>query len=251
MCPRSPTVESKFKRCKVKKLCCLCASPRHLSADCRGNRREFKHCKICKRGTHYWSLCPDKDKASSPSLSVSSASSDTELLLPLVKVTVSTNGHRYMLICLLDSGNQRFYLSCKVAKWLGIKIDPLPVLQFNMKTFLEKDMQCLKEAPINIAVGDNSLSIKTLFDCNINLNLFITRLDDLTKNLKSAEIKEDGPISIDAFQHMESFQKINFMPGCAWKLSSGILPFGNVFHFLKKLPFSWMCCSNLNARLQL
>ena len=31
---------------------------------------------------------------------------------------------------------------------------------------------------------------------------------------------------------MESFQKINCMRGCAWKLSSGIVPFGDVSHFL-------------------
>ena len=30
---------------------------------------------------------------------------------------------------------------------------------------------------------------------------------------------------------MESFRKINCMRGCAWKLSSGIVPFGNVSHF--------------------
>ena len=61
--------------------------------------------------------------------------------------------------------------------------------------------------------------------------------DDLTKNLKLAadfdktvngEIKVEELISIDAIQYMESFQKINCMRGCPWKLSSGIVPFGNV-----------------------
>ena len=94
MCLRFPTVESKLKQYKVKMLRCLCASPRHLSDDCRRNRGELKPCKICKKGAHYGSLCPDKDKASSPSLSVSSARSEKELLLLLVKVTVSKNGHK-------------------------------------------------------------------------------------------------------------------------------------------------------------
>ena len=31
---------------------------------------------------------------------------------------------------------------------------------------------------------------------------------------------------------MESFQKINCMRGCAWKLSSSIVSFGDVSHFL-------------------
>ena len=92
-----------------------------------------------------------------------------------------------------------------------------------MKTFLGKDIRCLKEAPINIAVGDNSLPIKALFDCNINLKLPISRPDDLTRNIKSVgfnladdfdktvngKIKVEGLISIDAIQYMESFQKIN------------------------------------------
>ena len=91
-----------------------------------------------------------------------------------------------MLNCLLDSVSQRSYPSDEVAKGLGIKIYSLPALQLNMKTFLGEDMQCLKEASINIAVDDNSLFIKALFDCNINLNLPISRLDDLTRNLKSA-----------------------------------------------------------------
>ena len=51
-----------------------------------------------------------------------------------------------------------------------------------MKTFLGEDMRGLMEAPINIAVGDNSLSIKALFDRNINLNLLISRLEDLTRS---------------------------------------------------------------------
>ena len=97
--------------------------------------------------------------------------------------------HKYMLYCLLDSGNQRSYLSDGVAKGLGIKIKSLPVLQFNMKTFLAEDMRCLKEAPIDIAVGDNSLPIKALFDSNINLNLSISRLNDLARNLNSAVFK--------------------------------------------------------------
>ena len=94
-----------------------------------------------------------------------------------------------MLNYLLDLGSQRSYLSDDVAKRLGIKIDSLKALQFNMKTFLGKNMRCLKEAPINTAVGDSSLPIKALFDRNINLNLSISRLDDLTRNLKSPEFK--------------------------------------------------------------
>ena len=86
-------------------------------------------------------------------------------------------------------------------------------------------MRCLKEASINIAVGDNSLPVQVLFDRKINLNLPISGLDDLTSNLKSAvfklaadfdktvngEIKVEGLIGINAIQHMESFQKINCM----------------------------------------
>ena len=111
-------------------------------------------------------------------------------------------------------------------------------------------MRCLKEDPISIVVGDNALPIKALFDRNISLNLSISRLDDLTRNLKSArfnlaadfnktvngEIKEEKPTGIDAFQHMESFQKINCVRSCAWKLSSGIIPFGDVSHFLDFRP---------------
>ena len=155
-----------------------------------------------------------------------------------------------MLNCLLNSGSQRSYLSDEVVKGLGITTDSLPSLQFNMKTFLREDIQCLKEASINIAVGDNSLPIKVLFDHKTNLNLPISRLDDLTRNLKSAvfklaadfdktvngEIKVEGLIGINAIQHMESFQKINCMWGCAWKLSSGIIPFGDVSHFLDFRP---------------
>ena len=90
-----------------------------------------------------------------------------------------------------------------------------------MKTFLGEDMRCLKEAPINIAAEDNPLPIKGLLDRNINLDLPISWLDDLTIDLKSArfklvadfyktfngEIKGQGFIDVDAIQDMESFQK--------------------------------------------
>ena len=130
--------ESKLKKCRVKKLCNLCTSTQHLSAYCRGNRGEFKLWKICKKGAYYLSWCLDKDNASSLSLSVSSACSDKKLLLSLVKVTVSKNGHKYMLNCLLDSSSQRSYLSDEVVKGLGIKIDSLPAQQFNMKMFFRE-----------------------------------------------------------------------------------------------------------------
>ena len=78
--------------------------------------------KFVRNDVHYWSQYPHKNKASSPSLSVSSARNDKELLLPLVIVTVSKNGH--ILNCLLDSGS----LSDEVAKELGIKFDSLPAL---------------------------------------------------------------------------------------------------------------------------
>ena len=58
-----------------------------------------------------------------------------------------------------------------------------------MKTFFGKDMRGPKEVLINILLGDNPLPIKALFDCNINLNLPISRLDDLTRNLKLAGFK--------------------------------------------------------------
>ena len=89
-----------------------------------------------------------------------------------------------------------------------------------------------------------------MFNRNISLNLLISRQDDLTRNLKSAgfkltadfdktvngDIKVEGLIGIDTIQHMESFQKTNCMRGCAWKLSSDIIPFGDLSQFFDFRP---------------
>ena len=94
----------------------------------------------------------------------------------------------------------------------------------------------------------DSIDISSLFTQRLhqNLNLPISRLADLIKNFKTTgvELAADfdkvlnGAIQveeltvIDAIQYMESFQKVNCMQDCAWKIFSGIIPFGDVSHFL-------------------
>ena len=151
-----------------------------------GETGEFLPYKICKKGNHSWSLCLEKDKASSPSLMISSACSNKKLQLPLFMVT--RRGKKYILNCLLDLSSQRL-LNDEVAKKLGIKIDSLSGLQFNMKTFLGEDSRYLKESLISITMGGNSLPCKALFNRNINLNLPISRLADLIRNFKATEFK--------------------------------------------------------------
>ena len=170
LCPKFPTVECKLRQCKERKLCQFCASPRHLTTDCRGNRGELLPSKICGKDNHYWSLCPEKDEASSPSLSVSSACSDKELLLPHIRVTVTRSGKRCTLNCLLDSDSQWSHLSDEVAKRIRIKID------FACHETQRENTRYLKESLIIIYVVDNSLPIKALFNCNIYQNLPISRL---------------------------------------------------------------------------
>ena len=60
-----------------------------------------------------------------------------------------------------------------------------------------------KGNPINITASDNSLLIKPLFDRYVNLNLPISELDDLTRNLKSAVFK-----LADDFDKKRSMEKL-------------------------------------------
>lgn len=53
---------------------------------------------------------------------------------------------------------------------------------------------------------------------------------DLVNNGDQLEVQ--GLIGVDILQFFSEFRLVSCMLGSAWKVPSGIVPFGNVLHFL-------------------
>ena len=95
----------------------------------------------------------------------------------------------------------------------GYKSLPLPVLIDN-------------EFDISIRVSDLPLAVD-----NIEMEGF--KLADPTIGREGEVIKLQGLLGVNIIQFITKMEKIRCLNGTAWLLSTGIVPFGNVKHFLK------------------
>ena len=245
VCTKYPSAEDKLRRCREIKLCTRCARPGHGPDNCRGSKEEFRPCKVCEKKSHYWALCP-KGVPTSTSTCMSFARKEQDLLLPIVEVVVSKNQEKCTFNCLLDTGSQRSYLSSEGAERLNCRYNKMPKLKFNVKTFLEERTKTLGEMPVSIQLGNNTIPSNILVDEGLSLDFAVRHLPEAIQALRVAgyrlaadfsqiqgsTVKVDGLIGVDLIQYMEPLCQISCMKGVAWRISSGIIPFGDVASFL-------------------
>lgn len=159
-CDKYANYDSRQHRCLELKLCTLCSSPNHVKHKCPGRNNSLQfECLKCKNKTHISTLCKfyenhKKDKKTDETSSFicmnSNISKDTEILMPLIDLNISSESKLIKVTCFLDNACQRSYFNNNVLNNLEIPDKDVLQTQQTIKTFLGSGIKDLKEIPIGI-----------------------------------------------------------------------------------------------------
>jgi len=240
-CDRYVTYDARKKRCLELRMCIKCSSQKHKAVEC--NRPLDFPCYKCNSKSHITALCEKNSSVVSTNFCVNSSSdSGQNFLLPVVNLRLSV-GKRLMTVrCLLDTGSQRSYLSNAVVDNLGLDLDNKTNLVIN--TFIDSDNVEFCETAVTVELGDKKFVIPFLINDSFHLTLNINGLKeshaniskyhDLHDHLTTDEVVLNGLIGVDVLQCLEKLELVSCMNGAAFKLSTGLIPFGNVDSFLTR-----------------
>ena len=170
------------------------------------------------------------------------------MLLPILTFDFYFRGRSLKVPCLLDLGSQRSYLTPQVLSKLGMDALPMREYPCEVKTFLGAQERLVKETALTIDTGNRKLIFPFLVDSNLNLEFEVRGLrlalhnirykgyklaDSFLNDLNSDHIVGiQGLIGIDVLQFILPFSFMKCMHGTAINLTQGIVPFGNIFHFI-------------------
>ena len=251
-CSKYNTVEARKARCRELKLCFCCTSYKHLSDKCPGKENKLSFpCYFCKQNTHISALCPEfkgiNPVATHLCLNMGASCSYQPYLLPVISLNIRRGKTSQRVRCLIDDGSQRSYLSEEVANMLGCGDDNWSQLHYDVNTFLGSSKKAFKECIMDVEIpGFKSLPLPILVDTEFAVQFQVSDLEVALENIKSeghklidpclAEqgntIKVQGLLGVDIIQFFPKMEKIRCMHGSAWLLNTGIVPFGNIMHFL-------------------
>ena len=113
--------------------------------------------------------------------------------------------------------------------------------------------------------GGNKLPISFLADPHFNHHFTVSQLNTAWDNLRSMGVRlaepnlpKDGDqfdvhgiIGVDVLQFLPEFELVPCMNGSAWKVPGGLVPFGNILHFLhprQVLPIEKYQCAENNFK---
>ena len=251
-CTKYNTVEARKARCRELKLCFCCTSYKHLSDKCPGKENKLSFpCYFCKQSTHISALCPEfkgiNPVATHLCLNMGASCSYQPYLLPVISLNIRRGKTSQRVRCLIDDGSQRSYLSEEVANMLGCGDDNWSQLHYDVNTFLGSSKKAFKECIMDVEIpGFKSLPLPILVDTEFAVQFQVSDLEVALENIKTeghklidpclAEqgntIKVQGLLGVDIIQFFPKMEKIRCMHGSAWLLNTGIVPFGNIMHFL-------------------
>ena len=243
-CSKFDTVDSRKKRCDELNLCKICTSDKHKSNNCLGVNNKLSYsCKSCNSNSHISALC-DNVKTINTNICLNSQIQGNLFLLPIVSLKLFNGNKEIKINCLFDSGSQRSYFSKSILDLLEFK-SQINEVQFEVKTFISSAVKKLKEVRLGIQVtNERKLPLQVLIDDSFDIKFDILDLNKALSNFKNLNYKlsadfnnsdivsVQGLVGVDIIQFMEPISKIKVMNGTAWKLQSGIVPFGNVCSFL-------------------
>ena len=261
-CNEFKTNEQRNDRCKQLKLCFKCTSNKHVSPNCPGKRGALYYpCKICGSKGHVSAMChkdistggaegkvaPEKVAKVVTDVCFNTGLDESPYLLPIINLKLRGHSGKYCSFnFLFDTGSQRSYLSQQALSKLGCKKELVSDEEFEVKTFLGSSQKKLKEVNLDVFVGPSKhygslILVDDQFDISFNIRGFAQAL----KNFKSQQLKlaadfeadsdtvsVHGLVGVDIIQYLKPTQMINCLNGTAWSTPKGIIPFGNVKHFL-------------------
>ena len=239
------------KRCISLGLCALCTNSKHDAEKCPG--KDFKlslSCNNCKKNAHITALCPgpsNSGTSSHPCINVQHFKSNYQpYVLPVLSITF----HGVITSCtiryLLDTGNQRSYLSWPVAKELHGHMN-MPSANYDVSTFLGASERHFGECLAHVSIlGGRKQPIAMLADPQFNMSLNVSQLDVAVSNIvqegytlaeptlaaNGESIPIQGLVRLDILLFIPNLHISKCMLGSAWSMPLGIVPFVNVLHFL-------------------
>ena len=254
-CPKYPTYSDRIKRCQEINLCSFCSSSKHSKNDCLGKEGKLSfECFKCKSKCHITALCKkevDNENTNSTSNNLLINYNNEYVknyLLPTITIKVGRGDKSVFVRCLVDTGSQRSYISDKVIKGLCLSSKSLSSVQYDIKTYLGTGLRKLKETMLEVYLSDEKLELPLLIDSNIHLQFVVSELNIAVKNLvnkgfnladsgfnakkDNSNIELSGLIGVDILQFFKQFHMTRCMNGTAFVTNKGIIPFGNVNHFL-------------------
>ena len=267
-CNTFASPEARVSRCEALKICHLCSSNKHLAPQCPGLHKKMKFpCSFCKARTHISALCPSRSETSSNiCINVQHSKKGFQpLLLPVLTFTFFGDNKNRTVRCLLDTDSQRSYLREDIVLNLRGEAGMSPVT-YDITTFLGSSTRHLKEARLVVGIpGGNKLPISFLADPHFNHHFRVSQLNTAWDNLRSMgarlaepNLPKDGDqfdvhgiIGVDVLQFLPEFELVPCMNGSAWKVPGGLVPFGNILHFLhprQVLPIEKYQCAENNFK---
>ena len=175
-----------------------------------------------------------------------------DLLLPIMSIKVANGGTVHQFNCLLDTGSQRSYLSRGLLDQMGLCEGLSKCKTYDVNTFLGSVRKSMKEIGLSVILTEGTREILFLVDDDIDMKFCVPGLRDAINNLTEKVvklaadfscIKKDtlhvhGLLGVDLLQYLRPMMLINLMGGFPWEVSQGVIPFGNVSHFLLSRQFS-------------
>lgn len=255
-CPKYSNVQARIARLNVLKLCVKCSSTKHVANDCPGNRNELSFpCQICSSKAHIAAVCVSGQQVQSEPSTTSTNlclnhnhEQNKPYLLPTYTITVGRANNAVQVQCLIDSGSQRSYFSDSVFNAICSDSNLLTPTEFEIKTFIGSERRELCETMLEISLSSNKINMPVLIDKKMNLKFEVSDIDVALKNIvqngfnladsslsvncDNSVIKLGGLLGIDILQFLPTFEKVNCMRGSAFLVTDGIIPYGNVDHFL-------------------
>ena len=250
-CTKYETVKDRQKRCTTLGLCSSCTSSKHKIDQCPGkdNKLTFP-CNKCKRHEHIAALCPNvRTGETSSHLCVNVQNFQDPFqpyLLPVMSFKFHGVNTSRTVRCLIDTGSQRSYLSSKVATDLRGHMG-MPSASYELTTFLGASERNFGECLMYVSIpGGRKFPVAILSVPDFDINLRVSQLDVAVNNMieegyslaepslgnNGERIPLDGLVGVDILQFMPDFHITKCMLGSAWNTPSGLVPFGNVMHFL-------------------
>ena len=250
-CTKYEKVADRQKRCVSLGLCAWCTSSKHESDKCPGkdNKLSFS-CNNCKKNSHITALCPDIYSSGTSShlcINVQHYKSNYQpFLLPVLPITFHGVNTSLTVWCLLDTGSQRSYLSWQIAKELRGHL-PMPSVNYDITTFLGASERQFGEFLTDVSIpGGRKQPVAILANPHFSISLKVSQLNVAVNNitqegyaLADSSLAVDGEsipilglVGVDILQFIPNLHISKCMLGSAWSTPLGIVPFGNVMHFL-------------------
>ena len=252
-CFKYSTHDARVKRCRELKLCEHCTSSKHDSGSCSRNL-DFD-CLVCKEKSHVSALCKkfdnsayDKKKKLGVHLCLNSTS-DNSLsthLLPTMNVRVGRGTKTALVRCLIDTGSQRSYISGTILSQLDCEPSDNAVT-CNVQSFLDSGSRTFSEYSFSLDLldGQAPFNMPILVDDKFNLTYDVEFLPQAVENIEIAHqladntlgenstfISVNGILGTDVLQYFPKLELVKCLQGQAFRVNSGIIPFGSIELFL-------------------